>query len=91
MNMEPLPAWNRVQRAVAYKRDLSSHDLICIELQFDDGTTRVIDEECDGFAELMAQMNRALPGVPQEWYFDIMLPAFEATPTLLFERTRGQG
>jgi hypothetical protein len=45
-----------------------------------------INEEAEGFADLMTAMNKAFSTIDQEWYQQVMLPPFEENRTVLFER-----
>ncbi len=79
--------WARVRRAAAYKRDLYATDAIILVLELNPPGPAVVElwDEWPGFAELFGAMERAL-GVSPRWYMEIMVPAFEPTPTLLYER-----
>jgi hypothetical protein len=44
-----------------------------------------VSEEWPGFSELFAGLEAAL-GVSPAWYLEIMTPAFEPTPRLLYDR-----
>ena len=45
-----------------------------------------IDEEMDGFDKMFDALSEAFPGIPDRWYFDVMLPAFAANTTVLWTR-----
>jgi hypothetical protein len=79
--------WAGIRRAFAYKRDLWSTDEIWVvfEMSEPSGTCQV-SEEWPGFRDLFGPMESEL-GVSPGWYMKIMTPAFETTPTLIFERT----
>ena len=79
--------WASVRRAAAYKRDLYTTDAIMLALELDPPGPAMLEvsEEWVGFADLFEGMERAL-GVSPAWYLEIMVPAFEATPRILYER-----
>lgn len=79
--------WTSIRRAVGYKRDLYTADVIVLALELDAPAPALLElsEEWPGFAELFGGMERAL-GVSPSWYVEIMVPAFEPTPRVLYER-----
>ena len=79
--------WASVRRAAAYKRDLYATDAIMLALELDPPQPAMLElsEEWIGFANLFGGMERAL-GVSPDWYLEIMVPAFEPTPRILYER-----
>lgn len=80
-------AWEEVRRAVAYKRDLYTTDQIVLAFELDrpDLPLLELSEESPGFASLFGPMEEVL-GVSPSWYLEIMLPAFEPTPRVLYNR-----
>jgi len=79
--------WASVRRAAGYKRDLYSTDAIMLVLELDPPGPAVLElsEEWSGFADLFGGMECAL-GVSPCWYLELMVPAFEPTPRVLYER-----
>ena len=78
--------WASVRRVIAYKRDLWTTDEICVLFESDDGSGRQeVSEEWPGFADLFGVMEKEL-GISPGWYMEIMMPPFEPTPRLLFDR-----
>lgn len=71
----------------AFKEDLYSHDRIVLLVEVDQPGPEIIPlpEDCPGFATLFGPMEQAL-GINPSWYLDIMTPAFEAKPVVLFLR-----
>jgi hypothetical protein len=78
--------WASVRRVIAYKRDLRSTDEICVLFESADDSRQEVSEEWPGFKELFGVMEKEL-GVSPGWYMEIMMPPFELTPRLLFDRT----
>jgi hypothetical protein len=78
--------WASVRRVIAYKRDLWTTDEICVLFESDDDSGRQeVSEEWPGFKDLFGVMEKEL-GISPGWYMEIMMPPFEPTPRLLFDR-----
>lgn len=77
--------WQAITRIAAFKQDLHTHDrvVLLIEVSSSGDPTVTISEDCPGFSDLFGPMEEAL-GVNPRWYLDIMAPAFEPTPTVLY-------
>lgn len=81
--------WAEVERVFAYKVDCFVYDMIWLAFERAGRETVLqISEEAEGFVDLMLAMNKAFPGIDQEWYQKVMLPAFAENLTLIFERAR---
>ncbi len=81
--------WHAVERVVAHKQDLGTHDMIVLLVEAQGSTEPILlAEEMPGFADLFGPMETHL-GVSPAWYPDIMLPAFAPTPMLLYPTTPG--
>jgi hypothetical protein len=76
--------WEDVREVLAFKRDLSSNDMICLAFQLADGSRVEICEEDEGFPAVTEKMQQALPGIPMGWYADVMIPESATTDTLLY-------
>jgi hypothetical protein len=79
--------WSGVRRAFAYKRDHFTTDCVMLVLELDepDGAVLELSEEWPGFSALFDAMEAAL-GVRPGWYLEVMTPAFEPTPRIVYER-----
>lgn len=79
--------WASVSKVAAVKQDLHSHDriVLLIEVRRSGSEVLTLPEDCPGFAGLFGPMEQAL-GIDPSWYLEIMTPAFEATPTVLYLR-----
>lgn len=77
--------WKEVNGVVAYKRDLINVDLIRIGFATANGTLE-IDEEMEGWNELVDTLPARLPGTRSraDWWDEVAHPAFAANPTVLF-------
>ena len=76
--------WADIRRAVVFKRDLLTTDVICIGFETEEGFVE-IDEEMRGYEDVEAEMEKALAPGP-DWKLRVMFPAFEPNPATLFER-----
>jgi hypothetical protein len=81
-------AWKDVGRIVAWKRDLLTTDEILLRIDSADTPDQslTLSEEWPGFTTLFGPMERIL-GVSPAWYREIMTPAFEPRPRILYDRT----
>jgi hypothetical protein len=79
--------WSAIDRAEAFKRDLLSVDLICLELRAH-GEWVEVNEEMAGWDDLLVELPERLPGAlaREELYAAVMKPAFAERRTLVFER-----
>ncbi len=84
----PLIAWNQITRIVAFKRDVYSHDLICLLIETDDAGVLELNENMPGWAELVKELEIRLPSAKPhtEWFAEVAFPAFAVTPTEVFVR-----
>ncbi len=80
--------WECVTRIAACKQDLHTSDRILLLIEVRKSGTEVLSiaEDCPGFADLFGPMEREL-GLNPSWYLDIMTPAFDPTPTVLYLRS----
>lgn len=78
--------WGDVFHVVAFKRDLFSADLVCLEIQDGVNSSIEVDEQMEGWQELVAKLPDYLPGFPRfgEWFSRVALPPFATRPTELF-------
>ncbi len=84
--------WASVTRIAAFKRDLSTHDqiVLVINAAISGDPVLTLPEDCPGFADLFGPMETAL-GINPSWYLEIMTPAFEPTPRVIYLRDSGEG
>jgi hypothetical protein len=81
-------AWNEIEEVIAFKRDLITTDLICLELRSSQGGAIVVHEEMNGWEEFCGALSRHLDGMPvyEKWWHSIAIPAFETNTTVLWRR-----
>lgn len=79
--------WREVSRIAAFKRDLFAYDLLCFEFSDQKGNF-VVDEEMEGFDEMIHALPVRLPGAPEvsEWWDKVVQPPFATNVTVLFVR-----
>src|SRR5262245_11109522 len=77
--------WDEVREAVTFKRDLMTYDDVRLAFLLADGWVEV-SEEAAGWPALKEAMARCLPGIPAEWYSEVMFPAFATNYQVLFKR-----
>jgi hypothetical protein len=79
--------WEEVESVIAFKRDRWTVDLICAVFDTSQGAFE-LNEECDGWPELMAATSSNLPGARpyDEAFHDIAFPPFKTNRTVLFTK-----
>lgn len=79
--------WREITTVLAYKRDLFAFDLICLAFSTPEGTVK-IDEQMQGWSELVEELPSRLPGTPtvSDWWERVAKPRSATCMTKLFER-----
>jgi len=77
--------WADVREVVTFKRDFLTWDNVRLEFRVADGWVEV-SEESAGWPALPEAMARHVPGIPAEWYSEVMFPAFATNYRVLFKR-----
>jgi hypothetical protein len=79
--------WRAIRRIAAFKQDRYTCDRIVLQVEADISGDPVVSlsEDCPGFAALFGPMEQEL-GINPAWYLEIMTPAFEPSPTVLYVR-----
>lgn len=81
--------WSDVKEVFAFKRDLFAVDLLCIGFRIsDDGSYYEINEEMNGYKEVMATMEKAFPRLTPDWWSKIAFPAFATNLTTLWGESK---
>jgi hypothetical protein len=82
--------WARVTRIVAFKRDVYSHDLLCILIELEGANTIEVNESMPGWTEMIEQLPIYLPEASpwRDWYPKAAFPAFDVAPTPIFVRQK---
>jgi hypothetical protein len=83
---EPLRfRWDEVREVVTFKRDFGVRDDVRLAFRLADDWVEVSEED-EGWSALAEAMAKHLPGIPAEWYLEVMTPAFETNYRVLFSR-----
>lgn len=77
--------WSAIERITAYKRDLMTYDLVCMDITYDNWMF-TIHEECPGWYQFIKKTKAVFSGIPESWDVDIVLPAFETKWVVLYQR-----
>ena len=82
--------WNQVVAVRAFKKDMVSVDLICLQFETADGRRCLVHEEMVGWESLVEELPDYLPGFPlySTWWSRVAKPAFAANEQVLYERTK---
>ena len=80
-------SWQEIEEVTAFKRDLITTDLICIEIRTHDDRVMEFNEEVAGFEPCLEEMQRNLHGFDTRWHEKVVKPAFAANKTVLFSKT----
>lgn len=70
--------WGSITEIVAFKRDLLTTDLICLQFQLDDGTFVETDEEMVGYRTFIDTVTSKFDLTPN-WWSDVAFPAFKTS------------
>ena len=77
--------WTSVLEVFAFKEDVFAYDIICIGFRTDNiGTHWKVDEECEGYKELLSFLPRIFPGIRTDWFTNVAFPAFKPCVTFLW-------
>jgi hypothetical protein len=82
---KPLFKWKEVKVIEAYKEDLLTVDLICLDITLISGKQIKLHEELKGFSEFQLTMLSVLNLSNEPWMASVMLPPFEECRTTVFD------
>jgi hypothetical protein len=77
--------WEEINTIIAYKKDLLTVDLVCIEI-FYNNSQIIITEEVLGWHHFVEQLRIVFPNIPINWYNDIIIPPFATNLTILYQK-----
>jgi hypothetical protein len=81
-------AWAEVLEIFAYKEDRFTTDDICLGFRaHEDGTFSMVSEDCIGYKDLLAQLERRFTGISTDWFGKVAFPAFAPNRTTLWGQT----
>ena len=75
--------WSDVMEIIAFKRDLLTTDMICLEFQLGDGTFIETDEEMVGYRRFVAIVESTFDLAPN-WWSDVAFPAFRTNTSTIW-------
>lgn len=80
-------AWASVQEIFAFKIDLFTCDSLQLGIRVsDDGTYWQVGEDDAGFHKLLAEIERRFGIAHDDWYSDVVFPAFAANRRTLWAK-----
>ncbi|MDM7923008.1 MAG: hypothetical protein QUS14_11965 [Pyrinomonadaceae bacterium] len=81
-------SWGMIESVFAYKQDHVIVDRVVTLIKMDGGLEIEVDEEMEGWKELVDAMPKHLPNCRDfsDWYMEVAFPAFEPNPTLIYRR-----
>jgi hypothetical protein len=83
---EPLSfCWRDVEEIRTFKLDLLTTDDVRLAFRVSDGWYE-LSEEHTGFMELSEAMRAKFPSIPEDWYQEVMQPAFATNQRTLWKR-----
>jgi hypothetical protein len=87
---ESVVAWADVIKIEAFKRDLLSVELVCLSLILRDNKTLELNEEMDGWQDLVNKLPEYLQGCQTfaEWSPVVAYPPFKPNRTLIYSRDK---
>jgi hypothetical protein len=82
--------WETIESVFVYKQDLVIVDRVATLIKMDGDLDIEIDEEMEGWKELVDALPTHLPNCRDfsDWYMDVAFPAFEPKPTVIYKRMR---
>jgi len=82
--------WSEVKSAMAFKRDLLTTDLACLEFMLETSSFE-INEEVPGWQSVVDLLPDYLPGARPyvEWWPEVVQPPFQASRLTVFQRHAG--
>ena len=75
--------WASIERIIAYKVDLFTTDLICLDIEFN-GKKLTISEEVPGWFQFIKKVSSTLSGIPKNWEIQVANPPFQANCTTIY-------
>lgn len=84
--------WADISKIQVYKLDLLTTDCICLLFESRSGQPAIqVSEEWMGFSDLFNPLSTAFPSIPENWYMEVMLPAFAEKRAILYDANGAHG
>jgi hypothetical protein len=78
--------WARIDKVLACKADLFAVDLLVIQLIDSTDLAYDVDEEMANYDRFLTELTARFPGIREDWWRDVALPAFATNPTELWRK-----
>ena len=79
--------WSEVDKISAFKRDLVTYDLVCIEFVIGAKDSLIeVNDDVEGFWEMVGRLKEIFPDSQQDWELSVIKPAFELCETVIYEK-----
>jgi hypothetical protein len=78
--------WDDVRTIHTYKRDFFAYDMICLAFEVAEGEWVEIWESMVDFELVDKEMCERFPGVPRDWFGQVMQPPFAPNDRVLWRR-----
>lgn len=77
--------WSDICLIRAYKRDIFTHDLVCIWIETKSGASVEIDEKMTGFGAVTRRIEKEFPTIPGDWFEKVSFPPLKANESTLWQ------
>jgi|GEM_PF-3504000 len=84
-------AWTDVEEIHAFKRDLFTVDLICIEFLLGENQAVEIHEGMVGYHDLQPWLQKKFPEIDSNWFADVAFPAFATNYKVIWKKSNSAG
>ncbi len=78
--------WNSIKTILAYKLDVITVDIICLEIFCENDLIIQINEETKGWYQFIKTTKKQFSKISKSWDVDIIQPPFERNLTLVYDR-----
>jgi len=80
--------WRDVSKIVAFKDDLLTYDLVCLEFFLQSkGQVFEVNDDVEGFWAMVERIKEVFPHSNQTWEASVLKPAFARNVTVIYERS----
>jgi len=78
--------WSDVRAIATYKADLLTYDDIRLAFEIDSDRSLAISEEDPAFQKFVTAIEQRFPGIPADWFENVMKPAFKENYRVLWRK-----
>lgn len=80
--------WQDVTNVYVYKRDVFTHDLICLMFRTKGAQTMELNEQMEGWQDIIVNLPNHLPDCKSfdEWFMEAAFPAFELNLIEIYQK-----